>query len=223
MSRAEEKLMLALETGFDGGSVAVLRNGELICSAEGAGNVSKSEDLLLLIDELLEKNSLPKTSIKYIAVSASPGSLTGVRIGLATAAGLGDALNAEVFKHTLFDAMLVAAQTRGAAIAAAYSEKGGIYYGKFHFADNVWIPETEILSEREPNVLTEILRSDNREIILERKSAARLLNDPEISASLNATQFHIIDKILAEIIGRAAAKDISNRNASDNVAGYDIG
>jgi tRNA threonylcarbamoyl adenosine modification protein YeaZ len=219
MNNAEGNLMLALETGIDGGSVAVLSNGISICRAQGAGNVSRSEDLLLLIDELLEKNDLPKARIKFVSVSDSPGSLTGIRIGLATAAGLGAALNAEVYKFSLLEALLMASPAKHTAISAIGSEKGGVYYRKFRFTKGVWAAENDILNERDPEAFASLLQAENEqntEIVVGESIAARIfyLPDPRFAekdaqrvaiVNRRAATINVVEGNLAETLGRAAS------------------
>ena len=58
--------------------------------------VPRSEQLLQIISNLIDRSIGGKNAISTIAVSRGPGSYTGIRIGLATAMGLGAALNIPV-------------------------------------------------------------------------------------------------------------------------------
>ncbi len=49
----------------------------------------RTENLICYLQELLERHSLQKSDIEGYAVSIGPGSLTGVRVGLAFCKGLG--------------------------------------------------------------------------------------------------------------------------------------
>lgn len=70
-------------------SVAVLEDDQLI--AEYTINLKKthSQTLLPMLDEIVNRIELELSSIDAIAVAAGPGSFTGLRIGSATAKGLG--------------------------------------------------------------------------------------------------------------------------------------
>ena len=203
-NKLEEKLTLGLETGIDGGSVAVLKGNRLLCSAEGAGDISKSEDLLSLVDNLLKKNSLLKEDIGYIAVSDSPGSLTGLRIGLATAAGLKDSIAAEIYKIPILEAQVIISPAKNNAISALYTEKGGLYYCKFRYIDGIFYAETDIMNEREPNEFVEKLFRENTTLVLDNNLAAKLSNIGRINFEVMKNDTYIIGGNLAGNIGLAA-------------------
>ena len=84
--------ILALDSSGLVASVAVLE--EENCIAEYTMNYKKthSQTLLPMLDEVCQMIELDLTTIDAIAVAAGPGSFTGLRIGSATAKGLGQAL-----------------------------------------------------------------------------------------------------------------------------------
>ena len=85
--------ILALDSSGLVASVAVLEDDN--CIAEYTINYKKthSQTLLPMLDEISNMIELDLTTIDAIAVAAGPGSFTGLRIGSATAKGLGQALN----------------------------------------------------------------------------------------------------------------------------------
>ena len=85
--------ILALDSSGLVASVAVLEDEN--CIAEYTINYKKthSQTLLPMLDEVSKMIDLDLSSIDAIAVAAGPGSFTGLRIGSATAKGLGQALN----------------------------------------------------------------------------------------------------------------------------------
>src|SRR3954468_18683875 len=109
------KLTLAIESAIAGGSLALLRNGELCASWTGSSSVSKSDELLANIDDLLTANHIATSDLQLIAVSAGPGSFTGIRIGIATALGLKTGLGIEMASVSALKAMAFA-QTDGQRI-----------------------------------------------------------------------------------------------------------
>jgi tRNA threonylcarbamoyl adenosine modification protein YeaZ len=88
MKANSPQITLAIESAIAGGSISLLRDGIEIANWTGTSYVSKAEELLVNIDELLTTNGIAKQDIGLIAVSAGPGSFTGIRIGIATALGL---------------------------------------------------------------------------------------------------------------------------------------
>ena len=84
--------ILGLDSSGIVASVAIVEDDVLI--AEYTVNYKKthSQTLLPMLDEIAKMTELDLNSIDAIAVAAGPGSFTGLRIGSATAKGLGLAL-----------------------------------------------------------------------------------------------------------------------------------
>lgn len=89
-------LILAIETTGHFASVAVLKevDGKYeIFEKQGDKKLSHLQKLIPLIDELLSESELSIDNVSHLAVSQGPGSFTGIRIGMATAKALGQALD----------------------------------------------------------------------------------------------------------------------------------
>ena len=88
--------LLAIESSGLVASAAIATETTLL--AEYTVNFKKthSQTLLPMVDEIVRMTGLELKDIDAIAVSAGPGSFTGLRIGSATAKGLGLALNKPV-------------------------------------------------------------------------------------------------------------------------------
>ncbi len=84
--------ILAIESSSLVASVAIVEDG--VTLAEYSANFKKthSQTLLPMIDSMVDLLGLDLNTIDAIAVSGGPGSFTGLRIGSATAKGLGLAL-----------------------------------------------------------------------------------------------------------------------------------
>lgn len=72
--------ILAIDTTAKTAAGAICDNGNVICSFAVTGGFTHSETMLPEIDRLLEKAKLSISDIDIFAVSAGPGSFTGVRI-----------------------------------------------------------------------------------------------------------------------------------------------
>lgn len=85
--------VLAIDSSGLTASVAVVEDTQTV--AEYTINYKKthSQTLLPMIDEVVKMTELDLNTIDAIAVAGGPGSFTGLRIGSATAKGLGFALN----------------------------------------------------------------------------------------------------------------------------------
>ncbi len=97
--------ILALDSSGLVASVAVVEENELI--AEYTMNYKKthSQTLLPMLEEVRGMIELDMASIDAIAVAAGPGSFTGLRIGSATAKGLGLALQKPIVAVPTVDAL----------------------------------------------------------------------------------------------------------------------
>ena len=85
--------VLAIDSSGLTATVAVVEDTQTV--AEYTINYKKthSQTLLPMIDEVVKMTELDLNTIDAIAVAGGPGSFTGLRIGSATAKGLGFALN----------------------------------------------------------------------------------------------------------------------------------
>ena len=118
-------------------SVAVVEDDVLL--AEYTVNYKKthSQTLLPMLDEIAKMTELDLSTIDAIAVAAGPGSFTGLRIGSATAKGLGLALGkplaavptAEALAYNLYD-------TAGLICPIMDARRNQVYTGIYRFEDH---------------------------------------------------------------------------------------
>ena len=82
-------MLLCIETSGKNCSVALFEGLQLVSIREvHTEQFSHSENLHVFIEQVLKESNLHPKPIKAIAISAGPGSYTGLRIGVATAKGL---------------------------------------------------------------------------------------------------------------------------------------
>ena len=95
--------LLALDSSGLVASVAILDGETLV--AEYTLNYKKthSQTLLPMLDEIVKMTQTELSEVDAIAVAAGPGSFTGLRIGSATAKGLGLALNKPIISVPTLD------------------------------------------------------------------------------------------------------------------------
>lgn len=99
--------ILAIESSAMTASAAIVTDD--ILTAEYTVNFKQthSQTLLPMIDEICRMTETPVESIDLIAVSAGPGSFTGLRIGSATGKGIGLAINKPVVSVPTLDALVM--------------------------------------------------------------------------------------------------------------------
>lgn len=80
--------ILALETAAKAVSAAVTEDGKVLAAAYQDTGLTHSRTLMPLVELLLRNTGLTPADLDAVAVSAGPGSFTGVRIGVSAAKGL---------------------------------------------------------------------------------------------------------------------------------------
>lgn len=97
--------ILSIESSAMTASVAVVTEDKMIGEYTTNNKMTHSQTILPMIDELLKKTGVELPEITHIAVSAGPGSFTGLRIGCATAMGMAMALDIPVVSVPTLEAM----------------------------------------------------------------------------------------------------------------------
>ena len=85
--------ILAIESSSLVASVAIVEDGVTLAEYTANFKMTHSQTLLPMIDSMVSLFGIDLATIDAIAVSGGPGSFTGLRIGSATAKGLGLALD----------------------------------------------------------------------------------------------------------------------------------
>jgi tRNA threonylcarbamoyladenosine biosynthesis protein TsaB len=98
--------ILAVDTSTQGCSIAVTDGERLISELNFQKSETHSRHLMNLIDGILDRCGLTLDSIDGFAVSAGPGSFTGLRIGLSTVKGLAMATGKPVAAVSSLDALV---------------------------------------------------------------------------------------------------------------------
>jgi tRNA threonylcarbamoyladenosine biosynthesis protein TsaB len=88
--------ILALETSGTGGSLAALQDEKVLCQAELNPEQRSARSLAPGIAKLLKDLGWQPRDVQLVAVTAGPGSFTGLRIGLTTARTFAYAVGAEL-------------------------------------------------------------------------------------------------------------------------------
>ena len=129
--------ILALDSSGIVASVAIVEDNTLL--AEYTVNYKKthSQTLLPMLDEVAKMTELDLSTIDAIAVTAGPGSFTGLRIGSATAKGLALALKkplvavptVEALAYNLYD-------TNGLICPIMDARRNQVYTGIYRFENH---------------------------------------------------------------------------------------
>lgn len=145
--------ILALDSSGLVASAAVMEDDVLL--AEYTVNYKKthSQTLLPMLDALVSMTELDLDSIDGIAVAAGPGSFTGLRIGAATAKGLGLALDKPLISVPTVDALACNLyDTKGLICPMMDARRQQVYTGIYTFENH----RLKVLREQTPAAVTEV-------------------------------------------------------------------
>lgn len=117
--KEDNSLILSIETAIGGGSISLFKGAIELTTLEGEKEISRAEDLLANITEILKMNSLNLKDLDRIAVSVGPGSYTGIRVGIATVLGLKKALNSDCVGVDTLEALALPAAQQATRVISA--------------------------------------------------------------------------------------------------------
>lgn len=98
--------ILAIDTTSRHTSVAFIEDGRVVASLHHEEAERQAELLVPYIEELLKQTQMSYDLLDVIAVTIGPGSFTGIRIGLATARGVGLAARKPVIGVSGFESIM---------------------------------------------------------------------------------------------------------------------
>lgn len=100
--------VLAIDCTAKTVSAALSENGKLISESFLNVQLTHSETLMPMVEQLLSNSRQALKDIDAFAITAGPGSFTGVRIGVSAVKGLAFGDNKPVFSYSALDAMALA-------------------------------------------------------------------------------------------------------------------
>jgi len=137
--------ILAIDTSTLVGSMALVRDGELVSEWSASVRASHGETLLPAVQRLLSAASTSLHDIDAFAVGIGPGSFTGVRIGVATVKGLALAEGKPIVGVTSLR-VLARGLSGGAGLRVPVvdAHKGEVYCAAYEIAeDGALVPRVE--------------------------------------------------------------------------------
>ena len=96
---------LAVDTSSKICAVAILEDNNKIDEISLDNGKTHSENLMPILKEVLERNSLKLSDFNLISVSVGPGSFTGIRIGIASIKPLAEVYNLPVASVTSLESL----------------------------------------------------------------------------------------------------------------------
>ena len=150
--------ILALDSSGLVASVAIVEEEQTV--AEYTVNYKKthSQTLLPMLDEIVKMTDMGLQSIDAIAVAGGPGSFTGLRIGSATAKGLGLALNKPLIHIPTLEGMAYNLYGSSAVICPIMdARRKQVYTGIYRFEEG----ELKVLEDQTAIAVDELIQKLN--------------------------------------------------------------
>lgn len=202
-------ITLAMETAIAGGSVCLLDDEIEVASITSDHSVSRAEDLLYNIKELLADNGLTTDNIKRIAISVGPGSYTGLRIGISSALGLKTSLGCECIGISTFEALRQLSTDDKKKVVVA------VPIGRSELAFSAFVGANEGKGTRMPS--QEVVDRNEFSAVISREKPETLIVHDDlygICEELKGIKIIKTGRNLAKCIGTAAHRQIGLTNLS---------
>lgn len=137
-------MVLALDTATTAVSAALVDGRRVLAEMQLAGRKNHSERLVGVIDQLLAWAGIDVAALDLIAVSAGPGSFTGLRVGISTAQGLAFALGAPLAGVPTLEVLACQAAVDGGCVSPMIdARKGQVYAALYRMQAGVAAPVLE--------------------------------------------------------------------------------
>ncbi len=150
--------ILAIDSSSVSASVALSQDDEIISEQFINSGLTHSQTLMPMIEKAI---SGKEKDIDLIAVTAGPGSFTGVRIGIASVKGLADALNKDCFPLSTLEVIAEPLRKEDALVCPLMDARcNQVYTALFYKGERLLKDDALLIDD-----LKEILSEERRKII----------------------------------------------------------
>jgi tRNA threonylcarbamoyladenosine biosynthesis protein TsaB len=153
-------ILLALESATDTVGAAVVRDDDGSAERTHIGGRAHAENLAPAIVEACALTGSAVTDIDRIAVDVGPGLFTGLRVGVATAKALAQALGIGVLGVGSLDILAAAAWDRsgadptGSVVAVVDARRGEVFAAAYHFERVAELSDPATVREDRPDPMS---------------------------------------------------------------------
>lgn len=134
--------ILSIDTSSKICSVSILEDTDLIIEKHIDNELTHSQKLMPLIDEILKENNIELSDLDLFACSIGPGSFTGVRIGVSTVKAFNDVTNIPIVSVSSLESLayntLNSNYKKDAKLVLSIidAKNDNVYYGLFKRDDD---------------------------------------------------------------------------------------
>ncbi len=137
--------ILALDSSGLVATVAIVEDEQTIAQYTVNYKKTHSQTLLPMVDEIVNMTDFDLSTVDAIAVAGGPGSFTGLRIGSATAKGLGLALNKPLIHVPTVDGMAYNLfGSKGLICPIMDARRNQVYTGLYRFENEFTVVEEQM-------------------------------------------------------------------------------
>ena len=151
--------ILAIDSSGLVATVAILEDDQTIAVYTVNYKKTHSQTLLPMLDEIVKMTEFDLSTVDAIAVAGGPGSFTGLRIGAATAKGLGLALNKPLIHIPTVDGLAYNLYgTAGLICPIMDARRSQVYTGLYRFKND----EFQVVEQQMAISLQELVEKLNQ-------------------------------------------------------------
>ena len=196
--------ILAIDSSSIAGSVALFEDDTIKYEDISHDKRTHSETLLPMIAKLKEESGLDLSTIDAIAITGGPGSYTGLRIGGATAKGLGLALDKPIINVPTMEALAYNVKDSDCLVCPMMdARRERVFTGLYKFNDG----NLEVIKDQCVLTIDELVDEINEPVIflgdgvdaykelLDEKVKVEHTFAPEVDNSVKASSFVKLAKV----------------------------
>ena len=131
-------LVLAFDTSSSSGSVALVRDGDIVAELSSGLVGTHAEWLMPSIAGLLDSAGAVMDTVDLFAVDTGPGAFTGLRVGAATVKGLAWALGKKVAGVSTLESLALNLRYSAHAVCPVLDARKGEVYAAIYRFNGAW-------------------------------------------------------------------------------------
>jgi tRNA threonylcarbamoyladenosine biosynthesis protein TsaB len=152
-------LILALDASGQTAGAALVTEEKVLAEFTINNGYTHSQTLMPLAERVFVMSGIRPQAVDLLAVTSGPGSFTGLRIGAATAMGLGTGLGKDLVEIPTLDALAynvfkTEGLFRGFVAAIMDARRGEVYASVYSYKNGALTRETEYMADSVENVIT---------------------------------------------------------------------
>jgi len=158
--------ILAADTATQSCSVAIIDNSDLLCEQTLISSQTHSKHLMEMLKKAIDLSGLTINDLDGLAVTAGPGTFTGLRIGISTIKGLAAASGKPVAGISSLEALALQSSFNGSVCSMIDARRGEVYFARYRIAA--------------AGFSSRIVKQESMETVLTPEKAVSDINEPTL-------------------------------------------